>query len=134
MPPQRRISIIEDDDSLRLALLGLMKCVGYSASGYASADLFLANGAAVASDCIITDIHMPGLSGLELVRRLRADGLPIPVIMITARSEPGIEQQALASGAFCFLRKPFEMDELIACIEAAFIRRCRGAGFPLASH
>lgn len=117
-----RISIVEDDESLRLALVGLMKCVGYSASGYESAEHFLANGAASASDCIITDIHMPGLSGIELTERLRAGRHQVPVIMITARSEPGLEQKALAGGATCFLRKPFEMDELIACVEAALSR------------
>ena len=116
---ERTISIVEDDESLRLALVGLMKCVGYSASGYESAERFLANGAASASDCIITDIHMPGLSGIELTERLRADGHDVPVIMISARSDPGIEQKAMASGAACFLKKPFEMDELIACVEDA---------------
>lgn len=119
MPSERRISIVEDDDSLRLALVGLMKCVGYAADGYGSAEDFLANGAAMASDCIIADINMPGLSGIELTERLRAEGHAVPVIMISARSDPGLEQKALASGAHCFLRKPFEMDALIACVEDA---------------
>ena len=119
MPPERTISIVEDDDSLRLALVGLMKCVGYSANGYESAEQFLENGAAAASDCVITDINMRGLSGIELTERLRAEGHRMPVIVITARSDPGIEQKVLASGATCFLRKPFEMDELIACLEDA---------------
>lgn len=119
MQSEQRISIVEDDESLRLALIGLMKCVGYSASGYESAEQFLENGGASASDCVITDINMPGLSGIELTERLRAEGHQMPVIMITARSEPGIEQKALASGATCFLKKPFEMDELIACLQDA---------------
>jgi len=117
--PDRRISIIEDDDSLRLALVGLMKCVGHQAKGYESAEQFLENGAASASDCIVTDINLPGLSGLELTGRLRAAGHGVPVIAVTARSDPGLEQKALASGAHCFLRKPFEMDQLLACIEDA---------------
>lgn len=116
------ISIVEDDESLRLALEGMMRCVGYSASGYRSAEQFLDDDAASASDCIITDIQMPGLSGIELTQRLRAQGRSVPVIMITARTEAGIEQKALASGAACFLRKPFEMDALIACIEDALSR------------
>lgn len=119
MPRERRISIIEDDESLRLALVGLMKCVGYSASGYESAEQFLENGAGSTSDCVITDIHLPGLSGIELTERLRAGGRQVPVIAITARSDPALEQKAMASGAACFLKKPFEMDELIACVEAA---------------
>lgn len=119
MPSERSIAIVEDDDSLRLALIGLMKCVGHRASGYGSAEALLENGAALASDCIITDIHLPGLSGIELTERLRAAGHRMPVIAITARSDPALEQRALASGATCFLKKPFEMDQLIACIEDA---------------
>jgi FixJ family two-component response regulator len=97
----------------------MMKCVGYSASGLASAEQFFENDAAATSDCIIADIHMPGLSGIEMTERLRAGGHRVPVIMITARAEPGIEQRALAAGADCFLKKPFEMDRLLACIEDA---------------
>lgn len=119
MQPERRISIVEDDDSLRLALIGLIKSLGYSASGYDSAEQFLNNGAASASDCVITDIHMPGLSGIEMTERLRAEGHAMPIIMITARSDPGIEAKALASGATCFLKKPFEMERLIGCLDDA---------------
>jgi FixJ family two-component response regulator len=117
--PERRISIVEDDDSLRLALVGLIRSIGHSARGYESAEHFLANGAAAASDCVITDIHMPGLSGIEMTERLRAGGHHMPVIMITARSDPGIEERAMASGAACFLRKPFEMEQLLGCLDDA---------------
>ena len=119
MKSDRRISIVEDDESLRLALVGLIRCVGHSAEGYGSAEAFLANGAPASSHCVITDINMPGLSGIDLGKRLRADGNEVPVIMITARADPGLEEKAMAAGAFCFLRKPFEMDRLIACVEEA---------------
>lgn len=122
MPLEGRVSIVEDDESLRLALVGLIKCVGYAAQGYASAEAFLDNGGAAASDCIITDINMPGLSGIELAERLRGGGRDVPVIMITARADPGLEAKALAGGAFCFLKKPFEMDRLIASVEDALSR------------
>lgn len=111
------ISIIDDDDSLRSALIGLLRSHGYAAIGFATAEAYL--GAAPGSDCIVTDIHMPGLSGIELKEELTRRGDSTPVIMITARSEPGLEARARASGATCFLRKPFDAGELVACIESA---------------
>ena len=69
--------------------------------------------------CIITDIQMPGMSGIELKQHLTASQCPVPVIMITARHDPGLEEKAIASGAACFLRKPFEADALIRCLESA---------------
>lgn len=115
--PEGLISIIDDDDSLRSALVGLLRSYGYVASGYATAEEYL--GAAPGSDCIVTDIHMPGLSGIELKEELSRRGDRTPVIMITARSEPGLEARARASGAACFLRKPFDTGELVGCIESA---------------
>lgn len=70
-------------------------------------------------DCVITDIHMPGISGFDLKRLLVARGSATPVIMVTARAEPGLEVKAAASGAVCLLRKPFETDALIACLDRA---------------
>ena len=69
--------------------------------------------------CIITDIQMPGMSGVELKEHLAASQNPVPVIMITARHDPGLEDKAIASGAACFLRKPFDADALIRCLERA---------------
>ena len=113
------ISIIDDDESLRIALVGLIRSSGYNASGFASAEEFLQSGAASSSACVITDIQMPGMSGIDLKIELAACQCPVPVIMITARSEPGLEEKARASGAACFLKKPFDAGELIACIERA---------------
>jgi FixJ family two-component response regulator len=111
------ISIIDDDESMRLALAGLVRLLGFKAAVYASAEDFLASPCRSASSCIITDIHMPGLSGIELMERLQ--GGSAPVIMITGHSEPHLRAQALESGAICLLKKPFDADSLLACLKKA---------------
>jgi len=70
-------------------------------------------------DCVITDIHMPGMSGLDLQRQLMVRDWQVPVIMITARGEPGLEARVAASGAICLLKKPFGADALVGCLEKA---------------
>jgi FixJ family two-component response regulator len=97
----------------------LVRSAGYDARGFASAVEFLASGTIQTFACIVTDIQMPGMSGIELKEHLTASKLPVPVIMITARDDPALEDAANASGAACFLRKPFEADALIRCIEDA---------------
>lgn len=114
------ISVIDDDDSLRYALVGLLRSHGYEVEGYPTGDAFLSAGAR--ADCIVTDIHMPGITGIELKKELVRRGDPTPVIMITARSEPGLEGQARASGAACYLHKPFDAEDLVRCIESALAR------------
>src|SRR5262249_18579297 len=111
------ISIVDDDDSLRAALVGLIRSLGYQASSFASAEAFLEAGAAQTSACIVTDIQMPGLSGIDLKERLTHDGVTAPVIMITARAEHGLTERAFASGAACVLKKPFAAEALIECLE-----------------
>lgn len=123
MPPESRVSIVEDDESLRVALVGLLRSVGYRAEGFESAEQFLAQGA-VATDCIVTDIQMPGLGGIEMTARLRGAGSTVPVVMITARTEPTLDEKARASGAICLLRKPFEANELIEHVEKAIETGC----------
>ena len=119
MSNEPQIAIIDDDESLRLALVGFVRSLGYRATGFASADEFLAAGAAGASDCIVTDIQMPGLSGIDLKDHLIRTGCRVPVIMVTARTEPALHERALASGALCLLMKPFADDALIGCLERA---------------
>jgi len=116
------ISIIDDDDSLRTALVGLVRSLGYRANGFACAEDFLAADHASRSAAIVTDIHMPGLSGIELKQRLTADGCAAPVIMITARSEASLQEKAFESGAVCVLRKPFAAEALIECLERALAK------------
>jgi FixJ family two-component response regulator len=118
VPPKNAVSIVEDDESLRLALVGLIRSVGYEGRGFASAEEYLAlqDGRCA---CVITDLHMPGLSGIEMMLRLREMGYSVPAIVITARAQPTIEARALAAGAICVLRKPFEADALLECLQRA---------------
>jgi FixJ family two-component response regulator len=113
------IAVVDDDEPFRTALVDSLGSQGYGARGFASAEQFIAADAAVSCDCVITDIHMPGMSGLDLKRLLVARGSKVPVIMITARSEPGLEAAAAVIGAICLLRKPFDSRDLIGCLEKA---------------
>jgi len=112
------ISIVEDDESLRTALIGLLRAAGYSGRGFASAEEFLAvqDGACA---CVITDVRLPGESGLDMIGRLRKLGYQRPVIVITAGADPAIADAARAQGALCVLTKPFEADQLLDCVARA---------------
>jgi FixJ family two-component response regulator len=111
------ISIVDDDPSMRDALLGLVRSLGYDVRGFASAEDFLASTDLGQFACAITDIQMPGMNGFELKRELSMRHRSLPVIMITAGAEPSIEAKAMSSGATCFLRKPFEAQTLVSCLQ-----------------
>ena len=113
------ISIIDDDESMRSALVALVRSADYDGRGFVSAEAFLSCGIVQDFACIITDIQMPEMSGIELKQHLTKCQSRVPVIMITARNDSGIEEKALASGAVSFLRKPFEAQELIECLQRA---------------
>jgi len=113
------IAVIDDDESYRGALVAALFSLGYGARGFASAEEFIAGDGTELYDCVITDIHMPGMSGFDLMRRLLAYDSSVPVIMITAHAEPGLEAGAAAVGAVCLLRKPFEAEALTHCLERA---------------
>jgi FixJ family two-component response regulator len=113
------ISIIDDDVATRSALAALMRSKGFDAKIFESAEDFLQARAQETSQCIITDIQMPGLSGIELKRRLNDGKCTIPVIMITARAEKRLHALAIESGAFCLLRKPFRSHALMEWVERA---------------
>lgn len=117
MAAEHSISVVDDDESFRLAIVGSLRSLGYAARGFASAEEFIAAKGAGSSDCLITDLHMRGMSGIDLIRELQAQGSTLPAIMITGRPEPGLETKAMALGATCLLRKPFETDALIECLE-----------------
>src|SRR5277367_521787 len=116
------ISIIDDDEPTRSAVAALMRAKGFTPSTYESAEAFLDARGQGTSRCIITDIFMPGLSGIELKQRLNKDACAVPVIMISARLEDRLESAALDAGAFCVLRKPFKAHALIQCVEKALLR------------
>ena len=122
MSQNQLISVIDDDASIVLAVVGLVRSLGYRASGHASAEAFLASGEAYSTCCVITDIQMPGMSGIVLKQHLATNKILTPVIMITARTEAALLASARASGAFCLLGKPFEPNDLIRCLENALKR------------
>jgi len=113
------IAVIDDDQSFRVALVESLSSLGYGADGYASAEDYIGSTGGKSFDCVVTDIHMPGMSGLDLMKRLAAGGSTTPVVLITARSDTNLEARAAAAGAACLLRKPFEINDLIECIEGA---------------
>jgi FixJ family two-component response regulator len=117
--PDPLILVIDDDESLLQSLAGLLRTFGFETRTYASAEAFIEYGAVDAPCCIISDIQMPGLSGIALKRWLDARASAVPVIMITARSEPRLLAQARASGAVCLLKKPFDAATLLACLRKA---------------
>ena len=119
MPNQRLIAVVDDDASFRVALVDLLSSAGYCARGFASGEEFLALSASDSYGCVITDIHMPGMSGIELARLLASRGCRTSIIMITGRTDARLERLTIASGAICLLTKPFGEQALIGCLEKA---------------
>jgi FixJ family two-component response regulator len=113
------ISIIDDDASVRAAIDRLVRSLGYAARSFASADEFLRSPCANDASCVIADVQMPGMSGIELQNVLIARGRRLPIIFITAFPDEGIRARALEAGAMCFLAKPFDGPTLIRYLEAA---------------
>jgi FixJ family two-component response regulator len=113
------ISIVDDDESMREALVGLMESHGYSARAFESAASFLASDSRRRTDCLITDIQMPGMTGLEMLSRLAAAGESLPTILLTVRPDQGARAEALRAGVCCYLSKPFDEGDLLACIRSA---------------
>ena len=113
------IAIVDDDDSVRTAVQGLLKAVGLPAQTFASAEGFLESGRQDETACLIADIRMPGMSGLELQAKLNAERRRIPIIFITAHGDAKMRMQALRAGAVEFLAKPFDDKALLDSVRAA---------------
>ena len=113
------ISIIDDDASVRVATSRLVRSLGYAAHTFESADGFLQSPRVNDTTCVITDVQMPGMSGIELQNLLIAQGRSVPMIFITAFPEESIRSRALNAGAVCFLSKPFDVAILIEWIDIA---------------
>jgi FixJ family two-component response regulator len=113
------ISIIDDDESVREATKSLVRSLGYKAAVFASAEEYLQSNWLDDSSCLITDLHMPGMSGADLQDRLIADGRQIPMIFVTAYYEEKVRDRVLDAGAYGFLRKPFNDESLIECLDKA---------------
>ena len=113
------IAIVDDDDVVREAMKSLMRSLGYNASTFGSADEFLKSERVHDTSCLITDVQMPGLSGLDLQDRLIARGHCIPIIFMTGCLDDNVRARAMKAGAVCFLNKPLREDHFIGCIEKA---------------
>jgi FixJ family two-component response regulator len=115
----KMVAIVDDDELVRKALQGLMKAVGFTALVFPSAEEFLKSGQQHHTACLIADIRMPGMSGLDLQARLNAEQCRIPIIFITAHGDTNMRMQALRAGAVEFLAKPFNDDVLLEHVRAA---------------
>jgi FixJ family two-component response regulator len=128
------VMIVDDDQSLRRAARRLIKSHGYTVDTFDSAENFLSSGRLDETACLVLDVHMPGLNGLELQSRLLASGYQIPIIFITAFTDENARAQALNAGAVCYLIKPFEEAELLNCIHRALHQQETPSRPPPTSH
>jgi len=117
---KKMVALVEDDDSYRVAVQRLLKSAGFSVQLFASAEDFLRSGRQHETGCLITDIRMPGMSGLDLQARLNADHCLIPTIFITAHGDEDMRLQAMRGGAVKFMVKPFDGEILLESVRAAF--------------
>ena len=113
------IAIVDDDESVCIAVTSLVRSLGYEARSFGSAEDFLASPTRADAACLISDVQMPGLGGLDLQRILVAEGSRLPIILVTAFPDAHVREAALHGGALCFLSKPFDGDVLIGCLERA---------------
>jgi FixJ family two-component response regulator len=116
------IAIVDDDEAVRVATRHLVRALGYKTEAFASAEEFLRSPSAAEWSCVISDVNMPGFSGIELQRSLTAKGRNVPFIFITAFPDQAIQDRALKAGAVGFLSKPFASRDLIECLERALRR------------
>jgi len=113
------VAVVDDDELMRGALQGMLKSVGLPSQTFASAEEFLNSGQQRQTACLIADIRMPGMSGLELQAQLNAEHCRIPTIFITAHGDTKMRMQALRAGAVEFLAKPFDDEALLGSVRAA---------------
>ena len=113
------IAIIDDDESVRVAMGGMIESFGYAPVTFESANDFLKSDKLPDASCLILDVQMPGMSGLELHSELIASGRRIPTIFVTAFPDKRVRDRAMRAGGVCFLSKPFGRNDLLGCIESA---------------
>ena len=118
-PKSYFVSIVDDDESARVAIQGVLKSVGWQARTFSSAEEFLESGQLCETGCLITDIRMPGMSGLELQARLVEEGWRMPIIFVTAHGDSRMQTRAMKAGARAFLGKPFDDTILLQEVRTA---------------
>ena len=116
------VAIVDDEEPVRKALKRLLRASGLEAESYASGKHFLEASALRRPDCLVLDLHMPGMSGLQLMQEMQATGAMLPTVVITAYDEPATRQQCLAAGAAAYLRKPLDERLLLNAISATMKR------------
>jgi FixJ family two-component response regulator len=123
MAADRTVYVVDDDDAVRAGLEALLSLKGYPVRGYASAEAFLDAVSAAATGCVLADVRMPGMSGLELQRELGRRGIALPIVIITGHGDIPMAVAALKAGAVDFIEKPFDAAVIVAAIEEALRRR-----------
>ena len=115
----RLVSIVDDDESLRRSVKNLLTSVGFQVETFASAEAFLQSAHRADTRCVVLDLRMPGMSGLDLLMHLAATGSPIPVVILTAHSDDEARRRTLQAGAVAFLGKPFHGEALLGAVRRA---------------
>ena len=123
MAKQSVISIVDDDQPFRDSMRRLLKSLGYTVATFPSAAEFLASPRLTATDCLVADVHMPAMTGVELFRHLIDTGQTIPTILVTAYPDERVQERMLSQGVECYLPKPLVEAVLIDCIRAAVARK-----------
>jgi len=117
--PKQIVAAVDDDFRIRESIESLVESAGYTPLVFASAEDFLRSGSLAETGCLITDVRMPGMDGLELQRRVRLDNPGLPIVFISAHHDDEIRQRALDEGAIGFLYKPFDAADLLGAIQPA---------------
>jgi len=120
------VAIVDDDRSIRNATQNLLKSAGFSTATFEDAESFLGSASRAAAACLVADMRMPGMTGLELYQALVASGEGIPTVIITAHPEELAQARAREAGITCYLTKPFAPDELLECVRDALAKSQRG--------
>lgn len=119
MPSPSLIAVVDDDESFRTGLVSFVRSLGYAGIGFSSAEDFLNSDIDFAVDCLVSDVHMTGMSGFELAQHIGRLHKSTSVILVTGRSEPALRTKARESGATCFLQKPFDPQVMTECLARA---------------
>ena len=118
MPKESLVSVVEDDQYFRESMRRLMRSLGYNVEAFSSAADFLASPRLIETTCLIADVHMPAMTGIELYRHLIEAGYTIPTILVTAYPDDVDRARALKDGVVCYLRKPVDEQHLIRCVSS----------------
>lgn len=127
MPANLLVSIIDDDESAREAVAGLVRALGFDVAEFPGAADFLKSAQVSRTACLIADMRMPGMTGLDLYRHLITVGTPIPTVLVTAYPDEAVRARASKAGIRCYLAKPLEPDALLRCIRSALADAAGGA-------